>query len=94
MTNKAPKNWTKVSLSFKKNEANIIVDIGPIPATIAKLEELIIFIEALTIKEGITVAKIAIRNPKPYTCQGNENRSVSPIKLKCINTQKQDTIIA
>ena len=44
-------------------DANIIVDIGPIPATIAKLEELIIFIEALTKKEGITVAKTAIKNP-------------------------------
>lgn len=44
-------------------EAKIIVDIGPIPATIAKLEELIIFIEALTKKDGITVAKTAIRKP-------------------------------
>ena len=41
-----------------------MVEIGPIPATIAKFDELIIFIEADTKKEGITVAKTAIKNPK------------------------------
>lgn len=66
-TNNDPKNWTTVKLSFKKIDANIMVDIGPIPATIAKLEELIILIEVLTKKEGITVAKTAIKSPKPYT---------------------------
>ena len=76
------KEW---NLSFKKIDATIILDIGPIPPTIAKLEELIIFMEALTKKEGITVAKTAINNPKPYTCQGKLNRSVLPTMLKCMN---------
>ena len=69
ITKKAPKNWTKVNLSPRKKDANIMVDIGPTPATIAKLDELIILIEVLTKKDGITVANIAIRSPKPYTCQ-------------------------
>ncbi len=43
--------------------AKIIVEIGPIPATIAKFEELINFIEVDTKNEGITVAKTAIKNP-------------------------------
>ncbi len=63
ITNNAPRNWTNVNLSFKKKDAKTIVDIGPIPATIAKFDELIILIEALTKKDGITVAKMAIKNP-------------------------------
>jgi len=47
-----------------------MVEIGPIPATTAKLEELIIFIDCDTKNEGITVAKMAIQNPKTYTCHG------------------------
>lgn len=63
-TIKAPNNCNNVKRSFKTIAANVIVDIGPIPATMAKFEELIIFIEADTKKEGITVANTAIRNPK------------------------------
>lgn len=40
-----------------------MVEIGPIPATIAKFEELIIFMEADTKKDGITVENIAIKKP-------------------------------
>ena len=52
-----------VSFSFRNMAAKIIVEIGPAPAIIAKLEELIIFIERDTKYDGITVAKIAIKNP-------------------------------
>lgn len=41
-----------------------MVEIGPKPAIIAKLEELIILIEIDTKNDGITVAKTAIKNPK------------------------------
>ena len=51
--------------SFKKIDAKIIVEMGPTPATMAKFDELIIFIDKDTKKEGITVAKTAIKNPKP-----------------------------
>lgn len=40
-----------------------MVEIGPAPATIAKFEELIILIDNDTKYEGITVAKMAIKNP-------------------------------
>ena len=64
ITTKAPINWSRVSVSFKKIVAKIIVEIGPIPATIAKFEELIILMEIDTKNDGITVAKTAIKNPK------------------------------
>ena len=64
ITTKAPNNCNKVKDSFKNIAANIIVEMGPVPATIAKFEELIIFIEADTKKDGITVANMAIRNPR------------------------------
>lgn len=51
----------------------MIVEIGPIPAIIAKFDELIIFIEADTKNDGITVAKMAIKNPKTYTSQARLN---------------------
>ena len=41
--------------------AKIIVEIGPTPAIIAKFEELIIFIEADTKNDGVTVVKTAIK---------------------------------
>ncbi len=50
--------------------ARIIVEIGPIPATTAKFDELIIFMDIDTKNDGITVAKTAIPKPKAYTCQG------------------------
>ena len=81
MTTNAPKNCKSVKLSPKKIEANIIVEIGPTPATIAKLDELIIWIDADTKNEGITVAKTAINTPKTYTCQGKPKRSSVVIKL-------------
>ena len=59
-----------------------MVEIGPTPATIAKFEELIILMDADTRKEGITVAKIAIKNPKRYTGQEKLKISVLPIILK------------
>ena len=65
ITTKAPKSCNQVKTSFKNTAAKIIVDIGPIPAIMAKFEELIILIEAETKNEGITVAKHAIKNPKP-----------------------------
>lgn len=58
-----------------------MVDIGPIPATIAKLEELINLMEVDTKNEGITVAKMAIKNPKTYTSQEKLNKSNSLIML-------------
>ena len=63
ITTKAPNNCSNVKVSFKKIAAKIIVEIGPAPATIAKFEELIILIEADTKKDGITVAKTAIKKP-------------------------------
>ena len=63
ITTKAPNSCNKVNDSFKNIVAKIMVEIGPIPATIAKFEELIIFMEVDTRKDGITVEKIAIKNP-------------------------------
>ena len=70
-----------MSLSFKKIAAKIIVEIGPIPATIAKFEELIIFMEADTKNDGITVAKIAIKNPNTYTSHEKLKRLILLIML-------------
>lgn len=64
ITTIAPKSCNQVKTSFRNIAAKIIVEIGPMPAIIAKFEELIIFIEADTKNDGITVAKTAIKNPK------------------------------
>lgn len=63
ITTNAPNNCNKVSLSFKKIPAKIMVEIGPKPAITAKFEELIRLMDSETKNEGITVAKMAIRNP-------------------------------
>ena len=81
ITTNAPNSCNKVSLSFKKIAAKTMVEFGPIPATIAKFEELIIFIEADTKKEGITVAKTAIKNPNIYTSHEKLKRLISLIIL-------------
>ena len=59
----APINCKNVRRSPKNKEAKIIVEIGPTPATIAKLDELIICIDVDTKNEGITVANMAIKAP-------------------------------
>jgi len=64
ITIKVPNICKAVKLSSRKIIANTIVDIGPIPATIAKFEELIYFMDADTKNEGITVANTAMRIPK------------------------------
>ncbi len=48
----------------------MMVEIGPILATIAKFEDWILLIDSDTKNEGITVAKMAIKKPRAYTCQG------------------------
>ena len=63
ITTKAPNNCIKVSTSFKKIPAKIIVETGPKPAITAKFEELTRLMDSDTKNEGITVAKIAIKNP-------------------------------
>ena len=70
ITANAPNNCNKVNCSFKKIAAKIIVEIGPTAAITAKFDELINWIDQETKKEGITVAKMAIKNPKTYTCRG------------------------
>ncbi len=55
--------WSGVKLSFKKITARIIVEIGPIPATTAKFDELINLMAIDTKNEGITVAKTAMHKP-------------------------------
>lgn len=70
ITAKAPNNCNKVNCSFKKIAAKIIVEIGPTAAITAKFDELISLMEVETKKDGITVAKMAIKNPKRYTCHG------------------------
>lgn len=42
----------------------MIVEIGPIPAITAKFEELIRLIASDTRNDGITVANMAIKNPR------------------------------
>ena len=71
-----------VSFSFKKIAAKIMVEIGPDPATIAKLEELIILIEMDTKYDGITVAKMAIKKPKTYTCHECPKILALDVRLK------------
>ena len=63
ITANAPNNCNHVSFSFKKIAAKIMVEIGPTAAITAKFEELIIFMDADTKNDGITVAKTAIKNP-------------------------------
>ena len=63
MTTMVPNICTDVNLSSKKTNANTIVEIGPIPATTAKFDELMSFMEMETKNDGITVAKTAINKP-------------------------------
>ena len=53
-----------------------MVDIGPIPATTAKFEELIIFMDCDTKNEGTTVAITAIKNPSRQTCHAKPKISM------------------
>lgn len=70
MTANAPNNCNAVNFSFKKIAAKIMVEIGPTAAMTAKFEELIIFMDADTKNDGMTVANTAIKNPSKYTCHG------------------------
>ncbi|GGK15553.1 hypothetical protein GCM10007962_07280 [Yeosuana aromativorans] len=63
MTANAPNNCNHVNFSFKKMAAKIMVEMGPTAAMTAKFEELIIFMDADTKNDGITVANMAIKNP-------------------------------
>ena len=55
----------------------MMVEIGPKPAITAKFEELMRLIDSETKNDGITVAKIAIRNPNKYTSQEKLKRLIS-----------------
>lgn len=76
ITTKAPNNCNKVSLSFKKMPAKTMVEIGPKPAITAKFDEVMRFMDSETKKDGITVAKIAMRKPNTYTSQGKLKRLI------------------
>ena len=48
---KSPNNWSRVSDTYIKIVAKIMVKTAPIPATIAKFRQLTLFIEDVTRKE-------------------------------------------
>ncbi len=69
ITTNVPNNCNNERYSSKKITAKIIVETGPNDAKMAKFEEDINLIDQETKKEGITVAKMAIKKPNTYTSE-------------------------